>query len=273
MKTFKLLLFSILLTLVALCSSAQNLVQTRIVSLIPSQTEMLFKLGFGDKVVGVSDYCNFPPETSKITKIGGLEINIEKVMALRPTLVLDLNSMHRRYELLFGQLGLNYVNMNINKLSDIPETAKQISTILGSATKGNEFVENWHKGMSEITLNSSDIEPKVYLEIWDQPMQAAGPTSFMGEMVTTAHGQNIITNQTDYPVVNSEHVIAADPDIILIAYPLTNLESIKNRPGWKNITAIRKNNIFALNQDLFVRPGPRNIDGLKELRRIFSNLK
>jgi iron complex transport system substrate-binding protein len=95
----------------------------------------------------------------------------------------------------------------------------------------------------------------------------------MGEMVTTAHGQNIITNQTDYPVVNSEHVIAADPEVILIAYPLTNLESIKNRPGWKNITAIRKNNIFALNQDLFVRPGPRNIDGLKELRRIFSNLK
>jgi iron complex transport system substrate-binding protein len=104
-------------------------------------------------------------------------------------------------------------------------------------------------------------------------MQAAGRASFMGELLNAAGATNAIKQQTDYPVVNSEHVISANPDIILLAYPLPDLESVLNRPGWKNITAAKNKHIFSLNQDLFVRPGPRNLQALENLKKIIEKCK
>lgn len=270
MKPGKLLGIILWLCFVSFASTAEPINQSRIVSLIPSQTELLFELGFGKDIVGVSDYCNFPEESASRNKVGGMELNIEKIMSLKPTLILDLNSMHKRYELLFRQLGLNYVDLRIEKLADIPLAATEVSSILSAPKNSASFVRKWDEEMAKIALNRPEVSPRVYLEIWDTPMQAAGPLSFMGQMIEIASGENIITNQTDYPVVNSEHIISANPEIILIAYPLPNLEAIKARPGWSNISAVKTGKIFSLNQDLFVRPGPRNLEGLKILLDIFS---
>ncbi|GAB4276039.1 MAG: cobalamin-binding protein [Candidatus Rifleibacteriota bacterium] len=272
MKQFKIIIFAALVCAFSCIASidAQSIRQNRIVSLVPSQTELLFKLGFGKDIVGVSDFCNYPEATEKITKVGGMELNIERIMSLQPTLILDLNSMHKRYEILFRQLGLNYVDITINKLSDIPLAAKSIASILSDEKNSESFVLEWNKSIAELNAGKPEHTPKVYLEIWDTPMQAAGPASFMGEMIEVAGGKNIITTMSDYPVVNSEHIIAANPDIILLSYPLTNTDSIKRRPGWENIEAVKKNQIFHLDQDLFVRPGPRNIEGLTVLRKYFS---
>lgn len=245
----------------------------RVVSLVPSQTELLFELGYGKQIVGVSDYCNFPGETSEISKIGGLDLNVEKIMSLQPNLVLDLNSMHRKYQLLFTQLGLNYVNFNVKKLQDIPEMAARIASILGDNVRVSAFQEAWESKMSQLAANDSSKSFRVYLEIWDAPMQAAGPLSFMGEMVKTCGGSNIVTEASDYPVMNSEQIIAADPEIILVAYPHPDLESIKKRPGWSSISAIKNKKVFAVDQDLFVRPGPRNLEAMSILQQLFKSNK
>jgi iron complex transport system substrate-binding protein len=250
-------------------ANAQPLNSHRIISLVPSNTELLFELGLGQHVVGVSTYCNYPAAAQKIAKVGDLELNIEKIMVLKPTLLLDLNSMHKKYELLFVQLGLNYVNLNISNLEEVADAAQEICYLLGTPQKSEEFSKNWQKSLAGFKLNKLPDPLKVYLEIWDTPMQAAGPESFMGEMIVTAGGENIISRPADYPIVNSEHIIAANPDIILISYPLGNLASIRNRPGWQAIRAVKSNNIEALPQDLFVRPGPRNIEGLRILQKIF----
>lgn len=242
---------------------------SRIVSLVPSQTELLFALGYGSQVVGISDYCNFPAKTAEISKVGGLDLNVEKIMSLKPNLVLDLNSMNRKYQLLFSQLGLNYVNFNVSRLEDIPDMAGKICLILeGSADKARSFQQEWKTRLEKLSsINSSPL--RVYLEIWDAPMQAAGPASFIGAMIKTCGGENVIKENQDYPVVNSEHVIAADPEVILIVYPHPDLASIKKRPGWSGISAIKKNRVHALNQDLFVRPGPRNLEALDTLVKLF----
>lgn len=261
-------LILVLCNVFSICASPM-----RIISLVPSQTEMLFELGYGDQIVGISDYCNYPAETEKITKIGGLDLNVEKIMSLQPNMVIDLNAMHRKYQLLFSQLGLNYVNFNVNNLEEIGQMAEKIASILGPTDKSKSFSSSWEVRLKELAIANSEHRPRVYLEIWDAPMQAAGPKSFMGEMLRSCGGQNIISEPTDYPVMNSEQIIAADPEIILVAYPHPNVDQIKNRPGWGNISAIKKNRIHALDQDLFVRPGPRNLLALKILKDIIQRAK
>lgn len=246
--------------------------ENRIISLVPSQTELLFALGLGTQLVGVSDYCNYPPEALEKPKIGGLELNIERIMSLRPSILVDINNMHKKYEMLFGQLGLNYVNFNLTRLEQLPQVALELAEILSAQEKGVEFATSWNKQIENLELEAPANQVKVYFEIWDTPMQAAGSNSYIGEMLSKAGGSNIFSDTIDFPVVNSEAIINGDPDVIFVAYPLPKLETIKNRAGWQSMKAIKKNQIYALDQDLFIRPGPRNLAGLKQLNSIFRQV-
>lgn len=246
--------------------------EIRIISLVPSQTELLFAIGAGDLIVGVSEYCNYPKETDKITKIGNMELSIEKIMSLKPTILIDVNHMHRKYELLFGQLGLNYVNFTMIKLEQLPQVASELAQILQLDDRANAFLSDWKTKTSALELLKPKKEVKVYFEIWDTPMQGAGGIGFIGEMITKAGGSNILDVDADFPVVNHEMIIAGNPDVILLAYPITSLESLKKRAGWKNLTAVKNNRVYFLDQDLFVRPGPRNLQGLKILNDIFRQV-
>ena len=242
----------------------------RIVSLMPSMTEMLYSLGFGSQIVGVSDYCNFPPAAASVPKVGGLELNLEKIVSLRPTVLIDLKGMHRRYEMFFHQVGLRYKDFQIDTIRDIPSAAVSLSELLQDPDKGKQFSDHWHNEMAKIPHAASATPLRVYVEIWDTPLQAAGPGSFIGEMVALLGG-SIVTPQSPshFPVVNPEEIIRADPEIILIAYPIRDSHSIGRRPGWSDNTAVRKGRIFKLNYDLFFRPGPRCLDALRELSTMF----
>ncbi|OGK10404.1 MAG: hypothetical protein A2W80_16455 [Candidatus Riflebacteria bacterium GWC2_50_8] len=261
----------ILSCLILLSSFAGAADQQRIISLVPSQTELLFHLGLGDLVVGTSDYCNYPEEARSKPRIGALELNIERIMSLRPTLLVDVNSMHKKYALLFSQLGLNYMNFTVNRLEQLPKMAEELTRIIGQPEKGQEFAAAWRKQTADLINQQTALMPKVYFEIWDTPMQAAGFSSYIGDMIKAAGGENILSDPIDFPVVNSETIIQADPDVIIIAYPLPSLDSLAARPGWKNLRAVKNHQIHALDQDLFIRPGPRNIEALLQLRKIFSS--
>eukprot|EP01156_Anaeramoeba_ignava_P018864 Anaeramoba_ignava/a93329_8.p1 GENE.a93329_8~~a93329_8.p1 ORF type:complete len:275 (-),score=27.60 a93329_8:156-980(-) len=250
-----------------------SLSTNRIVSLVPSNTELLFAMGFGKEIVGISDYCNYPAETKKLPTIGGLEVNIEKIISLKPTLVLDMNNMNKRYEPIFKQLGLNYINVNLKKLEDISHAATQIAKILSAPQKGEKFLKKWQEKKAALDIKVLKNQPKIYFEIWDTPTQAAGPASFIGELISIAGGKNIVSGKSKFPVVNAETIITQNPDVILLSYPIKNTDAIKNRPGWNITNAVKNNKIFILNQDLFVRPGPRNLDAIKELNQIFRKIK
>ncbi|MBU1106312.1 MAG: cobalamin-binding protein [Candidatus Riflebacteria bacterium] len=266
--TLTLLIFLLLLT-----SVADAIGKNRIISLVPSQTELIFHLGLGEQIVGVSDYCNYPEEARNIPRVGAMELNIERIMSLRPTLLVDVNSMHKKYAMLFSQLGLNYINFTISRLEQLPQMAEELTKIIGEPAKGHEFATEWRQKTESLSLKPNSNKPKVYFEIWDTPMQAAGHNSYIGDMIQAAGGENIFNDTIDFPVVNTEAILSANPDAIIIAYPLPELVSIKNRPGWKNLRAVKSNQIYAMNQDLLIRPGPRNLEALKQLKEIFGNIK
>ena len=269
-KLFKstLLLFC---CLIALSSSSGATESARIISLVPSQTELLFHMGLGNLVVGTSDYCNYPEEARNRPRIGALELNIERIMSLRPTLLVDVNSMHKKYELLFAQLGLNYLNFTVTRLDQLPKMAEELTRIIGRPEKGLEFAMSWRKQTAEMTGQQSASMPKVYFEIWDTPLQAAGGSSYIGDMIKAAGGENILSDPVDFPVVNPETIIQANPDVIIIAYPLPDPISLETRPGWQNLRAVKNHQIHILDQDPFIRPGPRNIEALLQLKKIFDS--
>ncbi len=261
-----------LLGVMLLCLASANAGEHRVISLVPSQTELLYAMGFEAAIAGVSDFCNFPEAAADKPKIGGLELNVERIMSLRPTLLVDANSMHRKYEPLFQQLGLKYVDFATTRLDHLPQVAASLSQMLDAPENGIRFAANWNARLRQLDLQKPTRKILVYFEIWDTPAQAAGQSSFIGELITRAGGQNIFSGSGDFPVANAEMVIKENPDVILVAYPLPNLEKIKNRPGWSHIKAIKSNRLHALNQDLFVRPGPRNLDAIEQLNRIFHEV-
>ncbi len=264
---------ALLLFLSVFFLSIVNASETRVISLVPSQTEMIYALGLEDCMVGRSDYCNFPPEAQQKPSIGNMELNIEKIVSLRPTLLLDTNSMHQRYAPLFQQLGLRYINMPTTTLQQVKEAAAKVAELLGNTKAGERFSEDWDARLRRISPDSSEKPVSVYFEIWDTPAQAAGDSSFIGEIIRQAGGRNIYASQGDYPVVNPETLLKEDPEVILLSYPVTSLENIKKRPGWSALRAIKGNHLYALDQDLFVRPGPRNLNAVDRLHEIFKKVR
>ena len=246
----------------------------RIISLIPSSTEIIFAIGYGEEVIAVSNYCNYPAkEIDGLPKIGDQNLNIEKIISLKPTILVDTNGIHKKYEAIFNKLHLNYVNLSIKQLEDIPLEAARLAEMLGNKNKADSFIEKWNLEISRLSTNKDMSIPKIYMEIWNNPIQAVGGNNIMDSIITTAGGKNALENIKDFPVVNSEILMVANPDIIILAYPDANIESVKKRPGWKSIKAVKNNQIFAINQDTIVRPSPRNIEAIKEINNYINKVE
>jgi len=265
------LFFFLLFALFTPVTAAPSASEARIISLVPSNTKLLFALGFGPSLVGISDFCNAPGQTASIPQVGGMELNLERIAGLHPTIIIDLNSMHKRYELLFRQMSLQYLNIEIDRLEEIPSAALRLSQELGAADRGTSFCNEWASEYSRLTSNVQNARPRVYIEIWDTPLQAAAQESFIGQMVRLAGGENIIGDSSSgFPVVAGEDVIKANPGIILLAYPIDDVSRIRNRPGWSDIDAVRNNRVYKIDHDILVRPGPRALAGVSALSNIIK---
>ncbi|MBQ3643309.1 MAG: ABC transporter substrate-binding protein [Candidatus Riflebacteria bacterium] len=264
----------IIVTLLIFTSITGTYANNRIISLIPSSTEMLFALGFDEEVVAVSKYCNYPEgKLTNLPRIGDQNLDIERILSLKPTILVDTNGIHKRYEEKFKKLNLNYVNLEIKNYSDIPIEAARLALMLDNPTKAYEFIEKWNNDISQLQKSKENSTVKVYIEIWNNPVQAVGRDTMINSMIEIAGGNNALEKQKDYPVVNTEILMLANPDLIILAYPDASIEDLKKRPGWKNIKAVKNNNIFKINQDIIVRPGPRNIDAIKEINNYINKVK
>lgn len=266
----------IITTILFLLLSLSNLTAAekahRIVSLVPSQTEMIYAINMGKALVGRTSYCNYPPQASEAKDIGSMDLAIESIVSLRPTIIVDLNGMNKKYEDIFAKLNLRYVNFSITHIDQIPQLAIDLSKELDCEESGQAFAADWQQRFEKMSMTNPQDEIKVYLEIWSPPSQSVGQNSLIGQMISAAKGSNIIQSETEFPLINGETVIQAMPDVIFIAYPINDVNSIKNRPGWQSLPAVTNNNIYAVDQDLFVRPGPRNLQGIEELNRIINSL-
>jgi len=246
----------------------------RIVSVAPSVTETLFALGLGDRLVGVSSYCQFPPEALKKEKVGGyINPSLEKIVALRPDLVIgiaegDLTTFVDR----LAKLKIPVYITNPKNVFGVITSIQHIGKVTSSARSAQRVTQAIRERVQAIqTKVQGRLRPRVLHVLNFEPLISAGKGTFVDDLIRLGGGRNIAeTAQGKYPRFSLEEVLAVDPEVIILASmrsddPLTEQRQWWER--WKTITAVRQGRIHVLNSDLIHRPSPRIVDGLEQVAR------
>ena len=243
----------------------------RIVSLIPSNTEILFAIGLGDKVVGVNDTDNYPPEVESIQKIGGMEYNLEMIISLQPDLVLAHES--GMYGLGDGVAQLEaagipvFVVKNAVNFEETYETIEQIGLLTDRLAEAKKVNENIQTKLSELQQKVKDVEPKtVFVVVGAEPeIYAVGKGTYMDEMLNVLGIQNAVT-EPDWPVYSAEDFVASDADIILTTYE-PDIEAIKANPLFATMKAVKSDQLLLVDGDTTSRQGPRLAEGVEKIAK------
>ena len=251
-------------------------VPERIISIAPSPTEILFAIGAGPQIVGVDNYSDYPEEAISLPKVGDYTLNLEAIASLQPDLIVggDLVPL-AQLEQLEAQ-GIPYVLLADRTLEDVLKTIRLAGVITGHVAEADAVADALSEridAVKEKTLAASVVQPRVYIE-YDEFMGlwTYGPGSFGDDLIVAAGGINIAHNtSSEYPMVESEFVIAQNPEIIIYTTgPWSTLteETYINRPGWDVIDAVIDGDIYGMDANLISRYGPRIVDCLELLAEI-----
>ena len=238
----------------------------KIVSTSPSETEILFALGLADRIVGVSDYDNYPKEVEGKAKVGGVvEPNTEAILAAQSDLVVSGISIKQTALDNLRSLGLTVVCTNPKKLQDVLDDILMLGRITDKQTEAEALVAQMNADIQKVKDAAATIKPedkkKAYIEF--SPGWTVGSGEFMDELITTAGGVNIASDVPGWNQINEEKIIKDNPDVIMYALNTTDekgnkLEDlITGRSGWDQITAIKDKQVVGLDGEVISRPGPR----------------
>lgn len=281
--TFRLLLAGLLLALSA-ASQAQITLRDdrgvavtlasppqRIVSLLPSLTETVCELGQCHRLVGVDRYSNWPAPVRALPQTGGgIDPNIEAIVALKPDLVLMATSSRAAQRL--ESFGLKVLALEPKRSSD----AQRVMALLGQALGVPDAPRIWRQIEAGVAAAAQSLPPgarqlRVYYEV-SSGGYAAGPQSFIGELMARLGVQNIVTPELGpFPRINPEYVVRANPDLIMIGS--RNAAGLEQRPGWQGMRALRERRvcIFSADEsDVLVRPGPRMAEAARLMARCIA---
>lgn len=253
-------------------------VPQKIVSLSPANTEFACALGLEERLVGVTDYCNYPPQVEDKPKVGGFsDPNVEQIVAMEPELVLA-GDMHPDVTEKLEDMGIAALVLAPENLDDIYISLELLAEVTDS---GEAFAELRAKTDERIkavqdALASLDEEGRVrvYFEIYPDPLMSVGSRSIIHEIISLAGGVNIFADVNEtYPTVSSEAVVNRDPQVILFPNFHGSEELLSGllqaRPGWGKISAIVDGRVHGVDNDAFSRPGPRIIDAVEEAAMFF----
>lgn len=249
----------------------------RIISLSPANTEILYALGLGDKIVGVTDYCDYPEEVATKEKIGGYsDPNIEKIISLNPDLILATGIYLKPIEEL-EKLGVPSVAIEPENIDEMLDSIEIIGKATGRHKEAMDLIDSLKARIKKVEDKVADIpadkRPKVIYELWHTPIMVAGPGTYVDDIIQRAGGENIARDASNaYPEYSQEMIIAKNPDIIIFSYHGTSdgetVESIMQRPGWDSINAVKNKKVFYIDENLVQRATPRLVDGLEEFVKI-----
>ncbi|MGO1470482.1 MAG: ABC transporter substrate-binding protein [Tissierella sp.] len=244
----------------------------KIVSLAPNNTEILFALGLGDNVVGVTSFCDYPEEALEKEKIGDYEgMNLEKIIELDPDIVLSYGEMDENEANRLKEANIKIISYMPESIDEIVETIKAIGNATGSEEKAKEITDEMMSHRDNIIEKVKDTEEKkVFYEVWHDPLQAAGPGSFMDELITLSNGENIAGDADKaYAEYDLETLVEKDPEIYIAPddNPDVSKETIAERPGYSDLTAIKEESIYLVDGNLASRAGPRIVEALEMIAK------
>jgi iron complex transport system substrate-binding protein len=251
----------------------------RIVSIAPSNTELVWAVGALDQLVAREDFANFPEEVLDLPSIGQVygDLNTELILSFEPDLILtaDLQTADQIAQL--EGLGLTvYMVPNPSDLEGLYENMRAIAALTGHSDTIEAVIDGLKARVAavETTLAGIEERPLVFYELDATDPNApwtAGAGTFVDTLITMAGGTSLGATFSDpWVQVSSEELIAQDPDLILLGDSIfgVTVEDVVVRAGWESISAVVNGQVYPFNDDLVARPGPRMIDGLEELARI-----
>jgi iron complex transport system substrate-binding protein len=246
----------------------------RVVTLLPSLAEVVCDLGACNRLVGIDRYTNWPPETANVAVVGGgLDPQLEAILRSRPDLIVMAPSA--RVIARLRDLGLPVLALEPKRMADLARTYRALGEALGIAEADARFTQlQSDLGVLKRSVDASWLGARVYFEVSDE-LYAAGPDSFVGELLTSlGFGNAISSGLGPFPKISPEWVVRANPGVLVVSEQTVG--RLTQRPGWSGMQAIAEKQVCAMPQaqaDALVRPGPRLVSGAQWLVRCINQLK
>ena len=246
----------------------------RIVSLAPSLTETIYALGLEDRLVGDTEYCDYPPDAKKKTKVGGgIDPSLEVIASLHPDLVLVTKSFNRlETTQSLDRLGISSYATDPHTVADIMSSVKTLADVLGVPEAGASVAEAMQRRLDDLEQRLSGLPPKrVLFVVWTQPLISTGKNTFLADALRHAGAVSIVDSSQDWPQVNLEEVARLQPDFLVFAESHSGdasreMARLATLPGWKILAAVH-NHRYAVVSDAVNRPAPRIVSAIEELAR------
>jgi len=248
----------------------------RVVSLAPSLTEMVFALGAGDALVGVTSYCNYPVATKRIPKIGGMQdgsVDMERVLELKPDLVVSIGEGQRSTVDSLRRLGLRVEVVPSKSFDDVFGAIARMGGLLARETAAKRLTAALRRRIERVRQAvaplSREQRPRVFYQVWDRPLMTATRNTLIGRLIELAGGVNVFGDLPGHFVqVSPEAVLKRNPQAIVAPDHHTtrvDARSLAELPGFSHLEAVRRGRILILDGDLVSRAGPRIADALELL--------
>lgn len=235
----------------------------RIVSILPSVTELLYAVGAGDQVAGVTSYCTFPPEAQSKPKIGSIVVDYEVLSNLKPDLVVTTWSLTQKTSAEIEGKGIPVFSIEPRSLEGIVATLRTLGTLTGHDSDAERCAQALETRIRAVQRAPG---PTLYFEHTPEPLGTTGPETYTGDALRRAGGRNIF--EGGWRLIDWESVMSQDPEVILIAHDQRS--GLTKRAGWSNLRAVKSSRVYYVNKDHFIYPTPRLADGLEEAARLLG---
>jgi iron complex transport system substrate-binding protein len=246
----------------------------RIVSLAPSLTESVYALGLQDRLVGDTDFCDYPPEAQKKPKVGGgINPNLEVIASLHPDLVLITKSFNRLETVrALDNLGIPSYSTDPHTVDEIISSTEKLADILGAPDAGKNLADDLQR---RLAILQSKIVPlpqtRVLFVVWMQPLMSVGKSTFVADALRKAGADSIVESGQDWPQMDLEEVVHLQPEYLVFAEShsdggATDFDSLAITPGWRLLDAVHNHRIAVVSEAV-IRPAPRIVSVIESLAR------
>lgn len=239
----------------------------RVVSLAPSVTEVLWAVGAGGQVAGVSSADDFPPEVRTRPRVGGVWVDEERLASLRPDLVVGIRSLQENTLRRLRAAGYVVLAVEANSLEETYEVVLLLGRVTGHLNQAREVVRRMRleqAGVSQKVRGRPAV--RVFVQVWDQPFITAASHTVTDDVVRHAGGHNVFADRRGWPQVSEEEAVARDPACVLVLGK--GAERLRRRAAWAHTTAVRRGCVAEVEPSWVVRPGPRLVLGLRAVARV-----
>jgi iron complex transport system substrate-binding protein len=259
-----------------------NTTPERIVSLSPSNTEILAALGLLDKLVGTTDFCDYPPEVQNKTRVGGYSaISIEKVALANPDLVIASDKTPIETVSRLKEINIPVIVVAPKNIEHVIRDIRMVGTITGTDTQAEDLAAEINRRIASVSAIPTTNSPTVAQVVYYKPLYVSGNMTMQNDIISRTGGINVFANRNGWTTISLEEFLLANPDIIIVSSgggmdastKNVILEEFMSNPQYASLSAVKNHHVYAINADIISRPGPRIADAAEEVSRIISSVE